>query len=193
MSTSAIDFTKPIAARIRDVLSGGKQNFAADGQLAERLLDICPSLGDAALERRAFITRAVTWAARQGIYQFAELGTGMPGQPSAGDAARAVIPAARIAYVDSDPVVTLHVRALLATCEDTAASGADPADPAAVLIDPAVLTVIDPAEPVCLIFGPVLDLMPARQAREVVAGYAALVAPGSYVALTCGRCDDEAL
>ena len=62
-----------------------------------------------------------------------------------------------------------------------------------MLIDPAVLTVIDLAEPVCLIFGPVLDLMPARQAREVVAGYAALVAPGSYVALTCGRCDDEAL
>jgi len=83
------------------------------------------------------------------------------------------------------------LRVLLAAGEDTAASGADPADPAAVLTDPEVLAVIDLAEPVCLIFGPVLDLMPARQAREVVAGYADLAAPGSYVVISCGRCDDE--
>ena len=62
-----------------------------------------------------------------------------------------------------------------------------------MLTDPAVLTVIDLAEPVCLIFGPVLDLMPARQAREVVTAYADRAAPGSYVVISCGQCDDEVL
>jgi hypothetical protein len=70
---------------------------------------------------------------------------------------------------------------------------ADLAGPAAVLARPGVRAVIDPAEPVCVILGLVLSLMPARQAREVVAGYADLVAPGSCVAISCGRCDDEAL
>ena len=139
MSTSAIDFTKPNAARVRDVLLGGQQNFAADRQLAERLLGICRRWAMRALERRAFITRAVTWAARQGIRQFADLGTGHARAALCRDAVRAVIPSARIVYVDNDPVVTVHVRALLATGEVTAASGADPADPAAVLADPAVL------------------------------------------------------
>ena len=84
-------------------------------------------------------------------------------------------------------------RVLLADDEGTAAVDANLADPASVLADPAQLAVIDPAEPVCLILGLVLNLMPARQAREVVAGYADLIAPGSYVVLSCGRCDDETL
>ena len=62
-----------------------------------------------------------------------------------------------------------------------------------MLAHPGVRTVIDPAEPVCVILGLVLSLMPVRQAREVVAGYTDLVAPGSYVVISCGRCDDEAL
>jgi len=66
------------------------------------------------------------------------------------------------------------------------------ADPAAVLADPAFREVVDPAEPVCVIFG-VLGLMPARQAREVVAGYADLLAPGSLLVVSCARVDDEAL
>ena len=68
------------------------------------------------------------------------------------------------------------------------------ADPGAgMMASPDLRAVIDPAEPVCIILGLVLSLMPARQAREVVAGYADLLAPGSLVAVSCGRCDDEAL
>lgn len=117
----------------------------------------------------------------------------MPALPSVGDAARAVIPDARIAYIDHDPVVTMHARALLADDEGTAAVEANLTDPASVLADPAFLAVIDMAEPVCLVFGLVLSLMPARQAREVVAAYADLAAPGSCMAVSCGRCDDEVL
>ena len=175
------------------MLAGGRNNFSADRELAGRLLEICPSLRGAVRENRAFIARAVTWAAGQGKRQFADLGTGMPVRPSAGDAARAVIPGARTAYIDHDPLVTIHAGALLADDEGTAAADADLADPAAVLAHPDVRAVIDPAEPVCIIFGLMLGLMPVRQAREVAAGYADLVAPGSYVVISCAGCDDEAL
>jgi hypothetical protein len=70
---------------------------------------------------------------------------------------------------------------------------ADLTDPAAVLARPDVRAVIDPAEPACIVLGLALSLMPARRAREVVAGYADLLAPGSCVVISCGRCEDEAL
>ena len=190
--TPPADFTRPNVARVHDYLLGGRDNFAADRAEGDRLLEICPSLRDAARGNRAFIARAVTWAALQGIGQFADLGTGMPARPSAGDAARAVIPGARIAYVDNDPVVTVHVRAPLAS-GGIASVNADLTDPAAVLACPDVRAVIDLAEPVCIVLGLVLGLMPARQAREVVAGYADLAAPGSCVVISCGWCDDEGL
>jgi len=99
----------------------------------------------------------------------------------------------RLVYVDNDPVVTAHVRALLVTGDGDTAVGADVADPASVLADPAWRGLIDMAEPACLIFGLVLSLMPARQAREVVAAYADRAAPGSCVVISCGRVDDEGL
>jgi hypothetical protein len=193
--TSGIErnLSSPNTARIYDYLLGGHDSFPADRELAGRLLEICPSLRGAARDNRAFLGRAVTWAARQGISQFADLGNGMPARPSAGDAARAVIPGARTACIDNDPLVISRARALLAASDRTAEAVADLAAPAAVLAHPGVRAVIDPAEPACIIPGLVLSLMPARQAREVVAGYADLVAPGSYVAISCGRCDDEAL
>jgi hypothetical protein len=188
MSTSGIDFTRPNAARIYDVLAGGRDNFAADRELAGRLLEVCPSLRKVVQENRAFIAGAVTWAAQEGIGQFAYVGTGTSVRPPVGDAARAVIPGARIAYIDHDPIVIAIARALLADDEGTAAAAADLTDPAAVLAHADVRAVIDPAEPVCAVLGLALSLMPARQA---VAGYADLIAPGSHVVISCGRSDDE--
>jgi O-methyltransferase involved in polyketide biosynthesis len=187
------DFSKPSVARVHDALLGGHGNFAADRELAGRLLEICPDLGSAARENKTFIARAASWAARQGVRQYADLGCGLPAYPSAAAAARAVVPSVRLVYVDHDPVVTAHVRALLVTGDGDASVAADLTDPASVLADPAWLGLIDMAEPVCFIFGPVLNLMPARQAREVVAAYADRAAPGSYVVISCGRCDDEAV
>jgi S-adenosyl methyltransferase len=193
MSTSGIDFTKPNLARVYDVLAGGRDNFAADRDLAGRLLEICPELRGALRENRTFIARAVTWAARQGS---ASSPTSAPACPHIPLPSRQPVPSSPrrgLVYIDNDPVVTSHVRAMLVTGDGDGVVDANLADPAAVLADPAWRAVIDLAEPVCLVFGLVLGLMPARQAREVVAGYADLVAPGSFVAISCGRCDDEAL
>ena len=202
MTFPGLDATRPSGARIYDYLLGGKDSYHADRELTGQLLEICPSLRGAAGENRGFASRAVTWAAQQGIAQFADLGTGFPARPSAGEAARAVIPGARIAYIDNDPFVALHVRATRAHArsgdgyepvEGVAVAEADLREPGKVMASPDLLQVIDPAEPVCVILGLVLNLMPAREAREVVAGYADLIAPGSLVVVSCGRCDDEVM
>lgn len=190
---SGIDTSRPNAARVYDVLAGGYDNFAADRDEAGRLLEACPRLRDLVRDNRAFLGRAVTWAAGQGIAQFLDLGTGLPLRPAVHESARAVIPGARVAYIDNDLMVCSHVRAVLATDERVQAARADLTDVSAVLGHEAVKAVIDPAEPVCLILGLVLGLMPAARAREVVAGYADLVAPGSFVVISCARFDDGAM
>ena len=188
-----IDPGRPNVARVYDYLAGGHASYAADRDEAERLLAACPGLRDMVTENRAFLGRAVTWAADQGIAQFLDLGTGLPLHPAVHENARAILPGARVAYVDNDPLVCAHIQALLATDDGVHAAQADLTDPAAVLGHQAVKTVIDPAEPVCLILGLVLGLMPAARAREVVAGYADLVAPGSLVVVSCARFDDGAV
>ena len=187
-------------ARVYDHLLGGFEAFAADREQAAGLLRICPSLGLAALENRYFLARAITWAAGKGVTQFADLGAGAPvRKPSARViedthvTARAASPSARVAYIDNDRMVLSRSKAFRAVDKNVAVIGADLTDTAAVLSDPALRAVIDAAKPVCLIFGLVLSLLPARRAREVVAAYAERIAPGSLVVISCGRCADETL
>ena len=186
-----IDTSRPNVARVYDALAGGHANFAADRDEAGRLLEACPRLPALVRENRAFLGRAVTWAAGQGVAQFVDLGTGLPLHPAVHESARTVIPGARVAYVDNDAMVCSHVQALLATDKRVQAVAADLADPGAVLADPALQAVIDPGEPVCVILGLVLNLMPAARARKIVAGYARLIPPGSLMAVSCARFDDE--
>ena len=173
-------------------LRGGKENFAADREEAERLLEIYPQLRDLVRENRQFVTRAVTWAAQQGIGQFIDLGAGLPASPAVHATARAVLPSARVIYVDNDPVVLAHARALLATGDGVAAVAADLRDPEAVLTDPEMRAVIDLAEPVCVILGAVLHFLDADAARAVTAGYARLIAPRSCLVISAASYDDEA-
>ncbi len=130
------DATVANMARVYDCWLGGKEHFGADRAEAGRLLRLYPPLAAMARENRAFLARAVTWAAGQGIGQFLDLGAGLPTVQNTHQAARAVNPAARVAYVDLDPVVLAHARALLATGDGVTAVAADLRDPAAVLADP---------------------------------------------------------
>ncbi len=98
-----------------------------------------------------------------------------------------------MAYVDTDPVVLAHARALLATSDGVTAAGADLRDPAAVLADPGLRAVIDPAEPVAVILGAMLHFLDADAARQVTAGYAQVMVPGSCLVISVARYDDETL
>ena len=191
--TSGLDTSVPNMARIYNYWLGGKDHFAADRAEAARLVALYPPLPALARENRAFLIAAAGWAARQGIGQFIDLGAGLPASPSVHQAARAVLPAARVAYVDTDPVVLSHAAALLATGDGLAAVDADLRDPAAVLDNQDLRAVINPGRPVCIILGAVVHFLDPAAARAVTAGYASLLAPGSCLVLSCARFEDEEL
>jgi SAM-dependent methyltransferase len=193
-ASSALDASRPNIARVYDYWLGGKDNFEADRAEAEKLLRIFPGLRQLVRENRQFIDRAVSWTAGQGITQFIDAGAGLPTSPSTHESARAVRPGARVAYVDNDPIVVSHARALLAGgSDDVAAVQADLRDPAGVLTNPELRTVIDPSRPVGLILAAVLHLMPVGPAAEIAAEYIRALAPGSYVIITMARYDDPVL
>ena len=104
----------PSIARVYDYLLNGKDHFAADREVAERLLAVAPLTAEVTRENRQFLARAVTWAANQGITQFIDLGCGMPTAPNTHETAQAITAGARVAYVDNDAVVLSHLRALAA-------------------------------------------------------------------------------
>lgn len=173
----------PSIARVYDYFLGGKDNFAADRALADKQIALAPLIPVMARENRQFLSRAVAWAARHGIGQFIDLGCGMPTVPNIHQTVREIIIGARVAYVDNDPVVLAHLNALVANGDPfvTVVAG-DVRDVAAV--KDALATSVDLARPACLVFGYLLHFFTADTARGLVASYAQILAPGSYVVLS---------
>lgn len=189
----AFDAAKPNIARVYDALLGGKDNYAADRAEAARLLALYPDLRQKARENRLFLATAVRWlAAECGIRQYLDLGSGLPTDGSnTHQVVHAVSPACRVAYVDIDPVAVAHADALLAKSERVQAVRGDLADPAAVLAEEKVRRVIDLGEPVAVILAMVLHFFDAETAGQIVAGYTAAVAPGSYLVISAGSGDER--
>ena len=186
-----IDVSTPSIARVYDYLLGGKDNFAADRVVGDKLIAAAPLTVEVTRENRQFLARATTWAAQQGISQFVDLGCGMPTVPNTHGTAQQTTPSARVVYVDSDPVVLAHLRALAAHGNPgvTVVDG-DLRQPGPIL--DAVAAGVDLSAPVCLLIGFVLHFFPADEARDLVARYAAVLAPGSYLILSAGRGDSDA-
>jgi len=176
------DTSRPNIARVYDYWLGGKDNFAADRDLAEKISAINPLVADMARANRAFVVAAVTRAAEAGVTQFLDLGAGLPTHPSTDEVAREVNPSARVAYVDNDAMVVTHAHALLASRPGVAAAAADVADSAAVLADPAVRQMIDPNYPVCVIMACVLHFFGAAKAQAVTEAYRDWASAGSWIA-----------
>src|SRR5258707_15189655 len=114
-----IDASVPNAARVYDSFLGGKDTFSADRELAQKILDVLPDTAVVCQENRQFLQRAVRFlAAEAGIRQFLDVGTGLPTMGNVHEIAQEAAPGARVAYVDYDPVVLSHARALLAKAQD---------------------------------------------------------------------------
>jgi SAM-dependent methyltransferase len=184
------DARKPNIARAYDYLLGGKDNFTPDRELVARLLQLDPGLAQGAKENRQFLIRAVDWVARQGINQFIDVGSGLPTMTNTDEAARVVQPAARVVYVDNDPVAVSHGQALLSG-ECVVAIPGDLREPDAILADPALTELIDLGEPACLILCAVLHFIDAATARAVTAAFIRALAPGSYLVISVARADGE--
>ena len=186
---AVIDTETAHPSRIYDYLLGGKNNFAADRELAGRLLLLRPELRAAARANRAFLGRAVRFAVRSGIRQFLDIGTGIPIEGNTHEVARELAPECTVAYVDHDPMVLVHARASAAARGPgrTSVLCGDLRDPRAILDDPEVRAAVDFARPVALLLVSVLHfLADADRPAEAVAALRDALAPGSLLVLSHG-------
>jgi SAM-dependent methyltransferase len=185
---TGIDVSVPSIARVYDAVLGGKDNYAVDRAVAEQMLGAMPGGRDGAWEGRTFLARGVRAMAERGIRQFLDLGSGLPTVQNTHEVAQAVAPDARTVYVDIDPIVLAHGRALLAEDANTAVITADLADPAGLLALPEVGKLIDLSQPVGLILLNVTHhVVDDAAIAGVVEAYKAAVAPGSGL-LLCQFC-----
>jgi len=180
------DPTKPNIARVWDFWLGGKDNFAVDRELAQRMLEVHPPSAQMARENRRFLGRAVSYVTACGIRQFIDVGAGLPTAVNTHDIAQEVAPEARVAYVDNDPVVISHARSLLAKSPGVIAVPGDMRDPERILADTGLTDLIDLAEPACVILSGVLHFVDAGTARDVTAAFARALAPSSYLIISVG-------
>ena len=174
----------PNVARMYDVLLGGTDNFTADRQAAEQILVAVPDGRAVAQANRDFVQRAVRFMAASGIAQFIDLGAGIPCGPAIHDAARTIIPAARVVYVDANPVVCTHWQALLAGDDEAVAVMADIRDPGAILTHPELNRLISFTQPVGVLFTAVLPFIGDAGADASVAAFRPRMCPGSMLAIS---------
>jgi hypothetical protein len=180
-----IDVTVPSVARIYDHLLGGKDNFAADRKAAAKLLTVVPDAQKVAVSNRQLLVRVVRFLAEAGVGQFIDLGTGIPTSPNVHEVARKLSPGARVIYVDHDPVVLAHSRALLATDDGVVAVKADFRDPAEVLGNPVVESLIDFSRPLAVLFMSVLHFIGDEEnPGQIVAGFRDRLPAGGYLVVS---------
>jgi hypothetical protein len=184
----AIDTTVPHPARRYDYWLGGKDNFAADRASGDAIAAAYPAIRAAVVENRAFLRRAVAFlTAEAGIRQFFDIGTGIPTSPNVHEVAQGIAPSARVVYVDNDPVVLSHARALLISAPegDTAYIDADIRDTDKILNDADLHRVLDMSKPVALTLVAILHFIPNdADPYGIVARLVDALPTGSYLAMS---------
>jgi hypothetical protein len=180
-----INTSEPHPARIYDYFIGGKNHFAADRETATQVLRRSPAVRTAARENRSFLGRAVRYlTAEAGIRQFLDIGTGLPTTNNVHQVAQEIAPSAHVVYVDNDPLVLTHARALLtsAPAGRTAYIHGDLRDPAAILSHPDTRAVLDFGQPIALMLVAILHFIPDEfKPAEIVATLVDALPSGSYL------------
>jgi trans-aconitate methyltransferase len=181
-----IDTTVAHQSRIYNYLLGGKDNFAADRDAADRAIEAFPGLAAWAKNNRAFLTRVVRYlVSEEGIRQFLDVGTGLPTAENTHEVAQRIAPEARICYVDNDPIVLAHARALLNSDPAGATDyvSADLRDPDKILSSAAAT--LDFSQPVAVMLLAILHVVPdADDPWGLVARIMAAVPPGSFLVIS---------
>jgi hypothetical protein len=182
----AFDTSVANQARIYDYLLGGKDNYAADREAVDAVIKIAPEMGFTARANRAFLGRAVRYlAAEAGIRQFLDIGTGIPTAGNTHHVAQAAAPESRVVYVDYDPIVLAHARALLNSSEAGATEyiDADLRDTDTILARASRL--LDFTQPVAVTMLFILHAIPDEDdPHAIVATVLDALPPGSYLALS---------
>lgn len=180
-----IDTTKAHTARVWNYWLGGSDNYLADRKVGEQILAILPGIVDAARAQRGFLIRAVRYlAADAGIRQFLDIGTGLPTANNTHEVAQATAPGCHIVYVDNDPVIMAHARALLTSTPEGATDyvHADLRDPETILREAA--RTLDFTRPIALMLLGILEhILDTDEAYAIVNQLLDALPSGSYLVL----------
>jgi hypothetical protein len=183
---SRFDVNVAHIARVYNYWLGGKDHFAADRSAGDATIGVYPGIRMSAQANRAFLARAVRYlAGTEGIRQFLDIGTGLPTANNTHEVAQATVPSSRIVYVDNDPLVLAHARALLTSTPEgaTAYLDADLRETGKILEQAAVI--LDFGQPVAIMLIAVLHYIPdLAEARDIIARLLAAVPPGSFIAIS---------
>jgi O-methyltransferase involved in polyketide biosynthesis len=181
-----IDASHPQSARIYNYWLRGKDNYPVDRAMGAQIEQILPGIPEMARQQRAFLIRVVTWLAGEvGIRQFLDIGTGLPTAENTHEVAQRVAPESRIVYVDNDPVVLVHARALLTSSPQgvTQYIDADLRDPDTILAEAS--RTLDFTQPVAImLLGIIHHLTDHEEAAAVVKRLVDAVPSGSYLVIT---------
>ncbi|NGO72082.1 SAM-dependent methyltransferase [Streptomyces boncukensis] len=189
-NAAGIDTSEPHSARVYDYILGGKTHFPADREAADDLRAAWPKLPTSMRINRATMHRMGRWlAAEEGITQFLDIGTGIPTEPNLHQIVQEITPASRVVYVDNDPLVLTHARALLASTPEgrTRYLEADLREPGGVFGSPELLETLDLSRPVGVTVIAMLQFV--EDAAGLVRELTASLAPGSCLALTTATGD----
>ncbi|GII97287.1 SAM-dependent methyltransferase [Sinosporangium siamense] len=175
---------RPHSARVYNYIMGGKDHFAADRETAAQVLTDWPGLRTSMLANRACMHRMVRFLTGLGVRQFIDVGTGIPASPNLHEVAQETAPDARIVYVDNDPIVLTHARALLVGKPEgrIVYIQADMNSPEALLADPSLEEVLNLSQPVALTVIAMLQFV--EDAQGLVEALLSPLASGSYLAIT---------
>jgi hypothetical protein len=172
---------------------GGKDNFAADRESGDLLAESYPAARVAARANRAFLRRAVGYLAGEaGVRQFLDIGTGLPTADNTHEVAQRIAPDSRVVYVDNDPMVMVHARALLTSTPQgrTQYLEEDLRNPERILSHPDLVDLLDLRKPVALMLVSVVHFLPEQAAaRDIVRNLLAALPPGSYLTVSCATTD----
>ena len=192
--TRTIDPTVAHIARVQDYWLGGKDHFEADRVAGDEAIALLPDLVASVRNNRAFLGRTVRFlAAQQGVRQFLDLGTGIPAASNTHEVAQDIAPGSRVVYVDNDPMVLAHARALLTSSREgrCAFIDADVRDPEKVLNTAA--EVLDFTEPVAVMLMAVLHLVPDEDdPHRIVRRLMTAVPAGSFLVISHPASDIQA-
>lgn len=179
------DPTVPSIARMYDYFLGGKDNFAADREAAALVLEHAPDVPLIARESRRYLRRVVRFLVEAGIQQFVDIGTGLPTQGHIHEILEEIAPGCTVAYVDNDPVVATHARALLTGNGSATTVQADLREPESIFSDPLLTRMIDMERPVAVLLMSVLHFIgDDTEATRVVGRLRETIVPGSYLAFS---------
>lgn len=190
-----IDTERPSPARMYDYALGGKDNFEIDRAAVSAVAEMIPDFRSVAQANRRFLIRSVEFLATRGIDQFIDLGTGIPTSPNVHEVAQVRHPNAKVVYVDNDPIVMAHNRALRAKRPGVLTLHCDLRQPGTIMDDPKVRAHLDFDRPIALLFVAVLHFVRRDLAVEVVNQFRRTLPQGSYLCIStaCAEGMDPAL